>query len=137
MKNRNFSEPICFTPTGWFRYNYYAQQLEFISNSTRQVVYAQAIPVDEWEAITAKQAYCQSIINEKARQQQKQQLYIQNEKNKQEKIFYAAAAIAVISGSINGYWFLNDTIVDYRLETFIAIIFAISFAVASSAYHKK
>lgn len=58
------SNPIYSVPTGWFRYNYDRNCLEFLNYDTRLVVQTWGIPVDQWETLPSKQEYCKNLIDE-------------------------------------------------------------------------
>lgn len=69
MKTSNVSEPIFSNSTGWFRYNYDENRLEFLNHNTKLVVHTWDIPADQWEALPSQQEYCENIIKKEEQKQ--------------------------------------------------------------------
>lgn len=92
MQRNNVSEAICSTSTGWFRYNYDENRLEFLNHDTKLVVQTWSIPADQWEALPSQQEYCENIVN----QAQNQATTHQKRKEQRRILFVVSAIIAVV-----------------------------------------
>lgn len=122
METSNVSEPIFSNSTGWFRYNYDENRLEFLNHNTKLVVRTWNIPVDQWKVLPSQQEYCENIVMEENQQ-------IQNKaatKNLVLIIFVVSAIVAAVM------WYLSLTDVIKWYDHFATVISYLSTAVAVS-----
>lgn len=122
MATSNVSDPIFSNSTGWFRYNYDENRLEFLNHNTKLVTHTWSIPVDQWEALPSQQEYCENIIKEANQQMQNQAAM----KNRVLIIFIASAIVAAV------LWYLSLTDVIKWYDHFASIITYLSTGVAVS-----
>ena len=122
MATSNSSEPIFSNSTGWFRYNYDENRLEFLNHNTKLVECTWEIPVDQWEALPSQQEYCENIVKEANEQMQKQT----SMKNLVLFLFIVSAIVAVV------LWYLSITDVIKWNNHFATTISYLSTGVAVS-----
>ena len=115
MSNHNVSQPIYTTSIGWFRYNYSANRLEFISHETKEIVEIWNIPCDKCEALSSKIDYCENIFT----------------------VLKLSAPIAILCGFTDLYWYFTDMVIDHRVKTIVSIVGIIAFGIASYSFFRN
>lgn len=100
----NVSKPVFSNDTGWFRYNYDENRLEFLNHNTKLVVQTWNIPSDQWESLPSQQEYCENIVRAATQQAQNQAAANQRAKSRS----YYISIVATIIAGVCWYIILND-----------------------------
>ena len=124
MATSKVSESIFSNSTGFFRYNYDENRLEFLNHHTKLVVQTWDIPPDQWEALPSQQEYCENIVKE-ANQQ------MQHQAAAKDRVLIIFVISAIVSAVL---WYLSLTDVIKWYDHFATVITYLSTAVSVSTF---